>query len=461
MTGNQSSVPPAYQIMMSDDEIDERIQAYGDGGRFAEDLAFVLDQAGDVIAAAETEYWIENLSRRGAADVDRFRALAGIDDIPSLAAHFVKRTMTRFVGPIDRDWIALIAREAAIMKVIKSTLPRRILQRSEIGQARRQAVVEALRGQHAVMLRIFNALEKFSLIETDIISAEITATERGRASAQRSELGAEFESNVQEIVSSVAADSLSLQQRSNSTATSARGMIGKTSEVAVAAEQSAVAMRDAAQTAGGLIRAIEQARNEVEAAAEIATKASEQSDLAVTTSRALADHAKAIESILGLIRDIAGQTNLLALNATIEAARAGDAGRGFAVVAQEVKSLASQTARATEDIRVKINAIQAATQQTVDANGSIRDTVSEIQSSALRIRRTMEHQAQTVTTITASVDETALAVGVMSSTVAGIRQDTESVATEVEQLASSFHSVNDRFAELQTKANSFAEKVAA
>jgi methyl-accepting chemotaxis protein len=357
--------------------------------------------------------------------------------------------------------MTLIAREAAVMKVIKSTLPRRILQRSGIGQARRRAVVEALQGQHLVMLRIFNTLEKFSLIETDIISAEITAMERDRASTQRSELGAEFESNVHEIVSSVAADSLSLQQRSTMTATSARGMISKTSEVAVAAEQSAVAMRDAAQTAGGLIRAIEQARTEVEAAAEIATKASEQSDRAVSTSRALADHAKAIESILSLIHDIAGQTNLLALNATIEAARAGDAGRGFAVVAQEVKSLASQTARATEDIRVKITAIQAATQQTVDANGSIRVTVSEVQSSALRIRQTMENQARTVTTITASVDETALAVGVMSSTVSAIRQDTENVAAEIEQLATGFHSVNDRFAELQAKANNFAEKVAA
>jgi methyl-accepting chemotaxis protein len=158
----------------------------------------------------------------------------------------------------------------------------------------------------------------------------------------------------------------------------------------------------------------------------------------------LSGHVKAIESILGLIRDIAGQTNLLALNATIEAARAGDAGRGFAVVAQEVKSLASQTARATEEIAGKISSIQQATQQTVAANGSIQRTVGDVQGSAARIREAMEVQARTVTMITAAVDETALAADSMSSTIAQIRSDTEAVAAEIDRVESGFVRVDDR-----------------
>src|SRR3546814_11849583 len=117
-------------------------------------------------------------------------------------------------------------------------------------------------------------------------------------------------------------------------------MLGKASEVAAAAEQSAVAMREAAQTAAGWIRAIEDARTEVEAAAEIATRASAQARAAVGMSETLSDHAKSLASVLGLIRAIAGQTNLQALNAHIQVARGGDARRGIDVVPHEVTTLA-------------------------------------------------------------------------------------------------------------------------
>jgi len=220
-------------------------------------------------------------------------------------------------------------------------------------------------------------------------------------------------------------------------------------------------MREAAQTAAGLIRAIEDARSEVELAAGVATRAADQAGQALGISTALSAHAKSIESILSLIRDIAGQTNLLALNATIEAARAGDAGRGFAVVAQEVKSLANQTARATDDIANKIAAIQASTTETVNASSSIRDTVGEVQASAQRIREAMEAQAQTVTMITAAVDETALAADSMSDTIAAIRVDTETVASDIDRLEAGIEKIDDRLSGLKSTTSTFVAAVAA
>nr|WP_217430314.1 methyl-accepting chemotaxis protein [Sphingomonas bacterium] len=306
-----------------------------------------------------------------------------------------------------------------------------------------------------------DALLRLFGMETEItveLFAQLIA-QTGLASRER--LASEFRDGIAAMVETATDAGHTLRAETAASSASARGMLGKTSEVAAAAEQSALAMREAAQTAAGLIRAIEDARGEVETAAEIATRAADQAGQAVTMSGTLSDHAKSIESILGLIRDIAGQTNLLALNATIEAARAGDAGRGFAVVAQEVKSLASQTARATDDIAAKIAAIQSATRSTVETNASIKSTVAEVQESANRIRYAMEAQAQTVTAITAAVDETALAADSMSSTVAAIRQDTETVAAQIDHVGRGFDTLDGQLGHLRGSAGDFISKVAA
>ena len=322
-------------------------------------------------------------------------------------------------------------------------------------------LAEATSGQPERHAKLANAVTRAAVLEVDIFTAHHDVLRGNAERARRSSQGADFNQEILSVIDHTASGSRKLRGQASDASAAARGMLGKTSEVAAAAEQSAVAMREAAQTAAGLIMAIEEARSEVEVAADVATRAGGQAQAAVQVSQALSAHVEAIESILGLIRDIAGQTNLLALNATIEAARAGDAGRGFAVVAQEVKSLASQTARATDDIAAKINAIQTATKQTVDANDSIRHTVEEVQTSADRIRKAMEMQAQTVTMITAAVDETALAADSMSSTIAAIRADTESVASEIDEVEKNFGDVDEQMARFKSTASRFVQNFAA
>jgi methyl-accepting chemotaxis protein len=126
-----------------------------------------------------------------------------------------------------------------------------------------------------------------------------------------------------------------------------------------------------------------------------------------------------------------------------------------------VKSLASQTARATDDITAKISAITAATKETVEANSSIKDTVEEVESSADRIRQAMELQAQTVTMITAAVDETALAADSMSSTIAAIRSDTENVAKDIDNVEQGFGRFSEQIADFRSATSEFVSKFAA
>jgi methyl-accepting chemotaxis protein len=428
-----------------------RIGGFDTDGRLAADCAEIwslLEPDVDELAIA---YW---RSYFGAADVPAELDESRLGRLVGKITPYIRAKFSDIGGQAWADAARAYIAGASAAGVSQTTLTAALAAASSAGY---RIVGRKLVDDPERLLRLADACCRSTMLEIDIFGAHF---DRLRADAERERRRSranEFNGEVMSVVERAAAESRSLRGQAADASAAARGMLGKTSEVAAAAEQSAVAMREAAQTAAGLIMAIEDARNEVEVAADVATRARDQACEAVKVSQALSAHVGAIESILGLIREIAGQTNLLALNATIEAARAGDAGRGFAVVAQEVKSLASQTARATDDITAKITAIQQATRQTVEANGSIQSTVEEVQTSADRIRKAMELQAQTVTMITAAVDETALAADSMSSTIAAIRADTEGVAGEIDEVEKNFGQVDEQMARFKATAGQFAQ----
>ena len=420
----------------------------------AEILALIEDSF-DSIAEA---FWERYLALPATANI---RAAMN----PERHARAVERSSAylreRYTNPFSETWLRTATGFAE--SALKAAVPLPILL---VGFSRIHTVTMRLLGERVAddcghVARLCDTVQRLALIEADVMAAHFGTRDRDHVNSQREHHAQRFRASIADSLRNTSELGGQIRSQAQGTTESARQMVNRTSEVAAAAEQSAEAMRDAAQTAAGLIQAIADTQREVDAASATASDASDAAGTALTVSEALSEHARSIESILGLIREVAGQTNLLALNATIEAARAGEAGRGFAVVAQEVKSLASQTARATDDIAAQISAIQDAARAAVAANQATRSTVREVHDSAHRISEAMEAQARTVATITAAVDETALAADSMSSNISAIRQGSARVTDEVETLQREVTEIEAQLVLLRGTADEFATSVAA
>jgi methyl-accepting chemotaxis protein len=206
----------------------------------------------------------------------------------------------------------------------------------------------------------------------------------------------------------------------NSMKTAVERASSRSSAVAASAEEVSVNVKTVANAAEELAKSIEEISRKVEQSAAIASHAVAQAESANSTIHGMTEAASKIGQILKLINDVAGQTNLLALNATIEAARAGDAGKGFAVVAAEVKSLANQTAKATEEIASHVAAIQGVTTQAVAAITDIRNIIGEMSTIATGISSAVAQQTITTHEIARNVHGAATGTAEMSANITSV-----------------------------------------
>jgi len=254
-------------------------------------------------------------------------------------------------------------------------------------------------GVMAATVQVF----KDSMIEGNRLKEEQEKSRRAtmERAARMDQLTREFEANVGGVVQAVASQAGQLETSAQTMSATAEETTKQASAVAAASEQSSANVQTVASATEELSSSI----------AEIGRQVSHSSRIA---ANAVAEAGKA--------NDIADQTNLLALNATIEAARAGDAGKGFAVVAAEVKNLATQTSKATEEIGAQISGVQNATQNAVSAIASIGKTIGEIDQIATTIAAAVEEQGAATKEIARNVEEAAKGTQEVSSNIGGVTQ---------------------------------------
>ena len=282
-----------------------------------------------------------------------------------------------------------------------------------------------------------------------------------RLATEEARLADTFEAEVGAVVENLAGEVESLRRAASGVHGTADRSGREAAQVAEAAARANGEVGAVAAAAEEMAASITEITRRVAEAAEVAAQAVAEARATDGTVRGLSDSAARIGDVVRLIGDIAGQTNLLALNATIEAARAGEAGRGFAVVASEVKTLAAQTARATEEISAQIQQMQAATSGAVEAIRGIGETVERTSGIATAIAAAVEEQGATTREIARSAAQVAGGTEVVNQAIAGVRTAAEETGSAAGGMLSATEALAGQTAILREKSAGFLRAVRA
>ncbi|WP_114391872.1 methyl-accepting chemotaxis protein [Oleisolibacter albus] len=314
-------------------------------------------------------------------------------------------------------------------------------------------------GAIAETMQVFkqNALERERMAEARRQEQQIKEERTRTVTAMISR----FDGEVSEILQVVTSAATELEATAQSLSSAAEQVSQQSGVVASSTRQASASVQTVASATEEMSSSIQEVARQMSTSRDMASRATEEATAAQTRIRQLDEAGKRINDVIALIESIAGQTNLLALNATIEAARAGEAGKGFAVVASEVKTLANQTARATDDIRGQIAGMQDTIQHTVDAITRVTDVIYRLNEMATSVASAVEEQTAATGEISRNATEAAIGTEEVVRAIGGVQGGAASSASGAVQVLTASRDLASRAVRLRQSVETFITGVKA